>query len=178
MIDYKDLAENHYQVVDIIVDKLLKTTQYRQYKEYREELIGEGTISLMKSAKDFDPGRGVKFVTYCSKRISLDVKRYVNRVLSQYISHHWHIDSIDENELPLIGEEEEKVKDDIEIDWCKYEPEREVYKSIYYRVLLNGEPQRAVAKDLNIGYSTLKVFKTRIIKELKKKLTGEQHAEM
>jgi len=172
--EQRDLVENHFQVVEIVVDKILRQSDYRQYKPWRDELIGEGTMALVNSATTFDKTRGVKFITYCNHNIYHLVKNYIKRILLKECVPLCYIDNMVSVEYLLTTEtEEEENSNDIKIDWGEYEPEDEKNKAIFYRCLLGGEPHRKVAADLNICYNNFIRRKKKIIATLQKQLIGE-----
>ncbi len=60
------LMERHYPLVKYIAERLLQTLP----KSIEvDDLISAGLFGLMDAIRGFDPGRGIKFKTYCTTRI-------------------------------------------------------------------------------------------------------------
>lgn len=61
-----ELIERHYPLVRYIAERLLQTLP----KSIElDDLVSAGQFGLMDAIRGFDPGRGIKFKTYCSTRI-------------------------------------------------------------------------------------------------------------
>lgn len=166
--NYKTLAENHYQIVEILVDKMLAHPSYSFYKSYRADLIGEGSIALVKAAKRFDESRGIKFSTFVSKNIKGAIKNVIGRKISPHSLSECDIDSIDPNEL--VAEEPEEEVDEVEdnrIDVHDYAPTTDLQKIVYYKVIIGKTTPRELAEEINVSVATIYKLRSRILEKLK-----------
>lgn len=167
--EQKELVENHFQLVEILVDKALSHPSHRHLRSYRNDLIGEGSIALVKCAYTFEPERGLKFATYCSKRIKGYILNFINRKLYPISNLECDIDLVDPNEFAYYEEEADvKEPERKKIDVHKYAPKSSVsQRAVYYRVILEGESIKTVAEDLGLAVGTIKSIKARLLKKLR-----------
>lgn len=176
--EQKVLVEDHFQLVEILTDKVLAHPKYRAFKSYRDDLIGEGCIALVKCVETFDASRGYKFATYCSKRIRGYILNFINRKLKVISDHECDIDLIDPDELSYYEEDkEEEEPEEVKIDIHKYAHKTSVsQRAVYYRVILGGESIKVVAEELGLAVGTIKSIKASILKKLRKQ--GEDYGKM
>ena len=166
--DLKDLVENHYQVVEIITDKLLKNPGYREYRRFREDLIGVGSIALVRCAERFDHNRGVKFVTYCSRIIKGAIRNYIENKLYHQRHIECDIDSIDLDRYTTEEQDEQEGEEEyVEGLVDMFAPKTQIQKEAYYRLILGCESIGEVAKDLGVSIGTMRQIKGRLVKKLR-----------
>lgn len=58
----------------------VKSLAWRYGEQHREDAYGEGVLALVRSAAEYDPGRGVKFFSYAKRRIDGGIQDYWRRV--------------------------------------------------------------------------------------------------
>lgn len=175
ILDPKELSANHFQLTEIITDKLLADYKYRIYKTYRDDLLGEAMIALVKASKRYDPEKGSSFATYASFLIRGSILNFISRKLNHIVTTECDIDCMPEIEslyTDLKDEEilEEERKEENKIDIKKYEPKTEQQKKVYYRVIVNGESPSIVARELGIGRENLNRSKKNILNKIRKEI--------
>lgn len=70
-----EIAENNQALVTFIVNKYYSLK--KEHREFREDLLQEGTIGLLSAIDGFDVQLGYKFSTYCSWWIRQAVNNYL-----------------------------------------------------------------------------------------------------
>lgn len=165
MIDRDTRITDCIEIPKIITNILLKDYRNFKYRQYRDDLIGVGNLSLVEAADNYDESEGVCFKTYASRRIEGDIKKYIRQNLRE-VGHHVHIDSIQ-----LITKEED-VYDDVDTEDREYlieelRPSDPIEDSIYEDVILGEVSIREKAQELNLSKSKVARIKKKIIKNLK-----------
>ena len=140
----KEVIAAWYPLVTLVVNKMLQS-DYRFLKQHRDDLISEGTLGLIKSLDTYEEGKGSSEVSYYSRGIRQAVMNYIRDYeggTPRYIS-------IDDIEIPMEETEAYVEPDFTLVD--KYEPEDEIKKVIYHRILLGDDTYREVGNDLNLN---------------------------
>ena len=167
-ISYKQEAEDYYDLIVLIVNKFLK--KHWRYKVYRDDLIGEGALGLMRSISTYKKELGASKVTYYSKGIKNFISNYV-RQLNKEVSTKVYIDNISEKHLIQDEEVEENV------DYCeiyeKYKPREYVDRLIYERVLTGFSSTTELAEELGVSFGMIQKKKVRLIKRLRELMKEE-----
>lgn len=179
-INTDSLVNNNINLVYYIANKLFKSNNIPRNEE--DDILSEGSIGLVKAAKSYDSNKGVKFSTYASKCIQLQMLYYIRRV-----KRHWYLPSLDDkisNELVLgdmiLDNSIDIVESLIETDYnnlltieIKKLPER--YRIVMENVL-NGRTQSEIAKDLGVSRSRVSHIYNRGIELIKSNIHKIEYA--
>ena len=78
--DRDKLVTDNLRLVYYLYEKLTKNPLTENYKD---DIISEGMVGLVKAANTFDNGRGIKFGTYASRCITNEMHReaYVPNIM-------------------------------------------------------------------------------------------------
>lgn len=72
--DRDKLVTDNLRLVYYLYEKLTKNKLTRQYKD---DIISEGMVGLVKAAKTFDDKRKIKFGTYASRCITNEMLMFI-----------------------------------------------------------------------------------------------------
>lgn len=168
------LITENIRLVYYVYEKLSKNDITFRYKD---DIVSEGTLGLIKAARNFDGDKGYKFATYavrCIRNEMLMFLRRLNRQVPYEISINTPIGKDkDGNELCLA--------DTLESEYGN--PETEIDKSVFYAfmdkqkpkdkklvaAICNGFSQKDIAKELNVLQPTV----SRRLSRLKKRAKNE-----
>jgi RNA polymerase sigma factor (sigma-70 family) len=168
----KELATMYIEMVPVVVDKMLAMSGYSRYKEYREDLLSEGYVALVKAADRYDPRKGVKFASYASLRIRGVFINMCRKIYKEEQSR-VNLDSISEGDLSQAIEdtrEERSIGNLIE----RLEPKNSMpYYEVYYGLILGEDTIKNVAKTLGMSEGSVSNVKRRLLKKLKIQLIKE-----
>ena len=78
--DRDKLVTDNLRLVYYLYEKLTKNPLTEKYKD---DIVSEGTVGLVKAAKSFDPTRKVKFSTYASRCITNEMLMFIRRLNKQ-----------------------------------------------------------------------------------------------
>lgn len=78
--DRDKLVTDNLRLVYYLYEKLTKNKLTRQYKD---DIISEGMVGLVKAAKTFDDKRKIKFGTYASRCITNEMLMFIRRMNKQ-----------------------------------------------------------------------------------------------
>lgn len=166
----REMAECHFEVIRIVLSRYLKNTPDMVY--YREEFESLGYEVLLIAAERFDPERGVAFVTFLSRglesrfrNLAKQTRRENNKkvYLSELVEYH-------KEPYTLDNEENEEVDTGlVEL----LEPEAEVSKEIYYRLILGDATKRQqIADEFGLTNKAVKRRKQCLVEKLRKQYTN------
>ena len=173
------LVEHNLRLVAHIIKK------YYQNASGQEDLVSIGTIGLIKAINTYDINKNIKLSSYASRCIENEILMYFRnlRKSAQDVSLNDTIDTDkDGNPLTLMDilADDRNIDDDIDtrmnlqvlrryIDSELTPREREI---IIYRYGLTGEapqPQRELAKRLNISRSYISRIEKKALEKLRKR---------
>ena len=78
--DRDKLVTDNLRLVYYLYEKLTKNPLTENYKD---DIISEGMVGLVKAANTFDDGRGIKFGTYASRCITNEMLMFIRRMNKQ-----------------------------------------------------------------------------------------------
>jgi RNA polymerase sigma factor (sigma-70 family) len=164
----KKLVEEWYPLVELVVNRMLQGG-YKNLKQHRDDLISEGVIGLYNGIETFIKGAGSSEVSWYSRKIKTAIQSYIRDYEGKGGS---SCDiSIDDIQIPDEGGQ--YVDPDFEmID--KYEPEDEVRKAIYHRILMGGATYKDLAKEFGLTPQAVRRRKQKLMKSLKKQMEQDQ----
>jgi RNA polymerase sigma factor (sigma-70 family) len=167
----KDLVTAHFNVVAIIVDKLLSKQGYRHFRWMRDELLSEGYYALTRAATKFKEDGGASFVTYAS--------RLIHGYVVNLAARQWKRDSqqsdIDLKNVPM-EEYEEPEEDPYRLSLIEeLEPYTEYQKDIFYKLIIDGQTSMSLAKERGVSEAAVKAAKLKLIKKFRKELGVKQN---
>lgn len=164
----KCLATDNIRLVYYMFNKLAKTELVNRYKD---DLISEGMIGLVKASKGFDESRDIKFISYASRCIYNQMLMYI-RKLRKHVGIEVSLNKpvyIDDNGNELC------YADIIEASQINYE-ERMLIKAqlknekprnrYIYVKYLSGYSQKDIATEMNLSQS----YVSRIVRATMNKL--------
>ena len=166
--------ELYYSLIEVVVRKFLQVHGYKHLKQHAPDLIGEGTVGLMKGIESYDPNKGSSKVSWYSQKIRSEIMHYI-RDFEQGGRVPWNIsiDDLKDKNVPdeliynmKLEEPEEESFGLIE----EYEPEDEINKAIYHRILMGEATQREIADEFGVSKKAIEMRKRKLVKRLQKQM--------
>lgn len=168
---------NYYGLVDVVVDKLLSHPNYKHFRFLRDDLIGNGYVSLINAIDTYKKGKGTTLVTYISMKVrggSINLIRKYKR-----------------DTIPLVNLEDRTVKDlaseaiyneklankDMEEEWeliDKFEPKDPIEKALYHTHIMGSATHAEIAEEFGVKRNTVVKKKARLLAKLKKQIEENQ----
>jgi len=168
-MDKKREIEIYYDLVSLSVNAFLKRNW--RYRDLKDDLIGEGTLGLIRSIETYDSGKGSSKVSYYSRGIRNYISAFLKRerrILSPLV----YIDSIPESVLVEYNIEE--VEDNVEGEESGlYEqllPKEFIDRRVYESLITGDMDVKDLAIELGTSSDFLKKRKIRLIEKLKRKV--------
>ena len=170
--DRDKLVTDNLRLVYYLYEKLTKNKLTRQYKD---DIISEGMVGLVKAAKTFDDKRKIKFGTYASRCITNEMLMFIRRMNKQLPHEVSLYDPIGRDEdgllifyMDILSTDEESVREqDRIIDAVRNLPKRD--REIIDAVM-SGFKQKEIAAMMGVKQSTISRRISRIKKELKRNI--------
>ena len=170
--DRDKLVTDNLRLVYYLYEKLTKNPLTENYKD---DIISEGMVGLVKAANTFDNGRGIKFGTYASRCITNEMLMFIRRMNKQLPHEVSLYDPIDKDEngqlvfyMDILSTDDESVREqDRIVDAVKTLPKRD--REIIDAVIC-GYKQKEIAAMMDVKQSTISRRIGRIKKELKRKI--------
>jgi RNA polymerase sigma factor (sigma-70 family) len=164
----------YYGLIEVILDKLLTTPYYQQYRYMRDDLHGEGMLGLIDAIDTFDPERKVKEVSY----VSLKVRGYVINLIRKQRKYKAPLIDIDNRELENMAAPEPKEEEDDYTLVDRYEPTDTINKAVYNQCIMGTVTCQSVADEFGLSRDSVQKRKRRLLKRLKKQIIiGEEQYE-
>ena len=170
--DRDKLVTDNLRLVYYLYEKLTKNKLTRQYKD---DIISEGMVGLVKAAKTFDDKRKIKFGTYASRCITNEMLMFIRRMNKQLPHEVSLYDPIGRDEdghlifyMDILSTDEESVREQGRIiDAVRNLPKRD--REIIDAVM-SGFKQKEIAAMMGVKQSTISRRISRIKKELKRNI--------
>ena len=172
-----ELIEHNLRLVVHIIKKF-----YAANKD-QDDLISIGTVGLIKGINSFDPAKGTKLATYCSRCIENEIYMYFRTLKkqSQEVSFSEPIDTDSEgNPLTLMEliSVEDTIVDDLDtrgklrklatlVDGITDPRDREILTARYGLAGRRAETQQEIAERLGISRSYVSRIEKRVLSELR-----------
>ena len=173
----KEIAD-WYPLVDLVVNKFLKVYGYRHLKQHSDDLVGAATEGLIKGIDTFDPEKGTAKATWYSLKMRTDINNYI-RDFEGYgcTARDISIDDLmmsETGELDYLSYTMNLEGDEEEIDTGlveEFEPEGEVDREIYHRILMgDATTYQELADEFGTTRRGVVRRKQRLVKRLKKQM--------
>jgi len=159
----KEIVEQWYPLIDLVVNRILQGG-YKHLKQHKDDLVSQGVFGLYSGIDTYDPNGGSSEVSWYSRKIKTHVLNYIRDFEDKGGRRDISIDDIQ-----IAIEEEEYVDPDYElID--KYEPEDEVSKEIYHRLLVGDTTNKGLAEELGMSKKSIERRKQRLKAKLRKQM--------
>ncbi len=164
-----NLVVNNMKLVYYAFEKLAKNDITKRYKE---DLISEGMIGLVKVAKFFDKSKGFKFNTFAMRCIKNEMFMFLRKLnkesceISLYAPIHKDKDNNEICLVDIIGEE--NANPEMEIDkkvFLEFMEKQSVIDKKIILAICKGYTQKEIAKVLQMKQPTI----SRRVLKLKKK---------
>lgn len=174
----KEIAD-WYPLVDLVVNKFLKVHGFRHLKQYRDDLVGTATEGLIDAVDTYDPEKETAKSTWYSLKMRSNILHHI-RDFEGYgctpgnislddlmMSETGELDYLSYT-MNLEGDEEEEIDTGLVEE---FEPEGEVDREIYHRILMgDATTYQELADEFGTTRRGVVRRKQRLVKRLKKQM--------
>lgn len=140
------LHDHGLHLVKYVVEKDFKHALENGYE--KDDLVGYGVFGLLKAAAQYDPSKGVSFVTFACKNIKREIINFIRQKCQRRQK---HLEELDRETYQLFTyrESEDDYDDDDERTYVRRmvnklpQPQRQFVKSYYLKDMSVREYQQS-----------------------------------
>ena len=161
MTKQEELFVQNEKLVYFVLNKILR--EIPNFKMYKDDMMQQGFLGLLRACRNFDKDKGNKFSTYASKTIKGYMYKYIEKELRSRRKHRLQFVSLETevNEKTTLADT--IVSEPYETPWIFTDKRLTDKQLLVCKLLYEGYNQTEIGKEL--GCSQVQI--SRIIKQIK-----------